>query len=244
LISARDRGRYDLGLFGVRCTYELITGRDTPSRGLARRLETFAMSRIRFSLFGLAGATAVIALACAALVRAAGWVADLTWAATLLILTLTVLCAMLVAPSRRGFWVGFSLFGWMYVLLAYSPLADRPNVPSLQPLLRQAAEAMPQAKRSSAVAKDASTYTEYLLDAQKLIGAEAALSQRQSPQAVDAGWEYVALAQLVGDTRFIESFVRISQALITLLLALVGGIAGHFIRQRSLSSHSTPAVAS
>lgn len=40
-----------------------------------------------------------------------------------------------------------------------------------------------------------------------------------------------------------RSFVRVSQALIALLLAFLGGIAGHFIRQRSLAADSTPATA-
>ena len=79
------------------------------------------VTRLRFSLLGLAAATAAIALACAALVQARGWVADVTWAATLLLLTSTLLCALVVAPNRRGFWVGCSLFGWMYVLLTCSP---------------------------------------------------------------------------------------------------------------------------
>ena len=188
------------------------------------------MKRFRFSLLGLGAATAAIALACAALVRATHWIGDVTWAITLLALTTGLLCAMLVAPSRKGFWVGFSLFGWMYVLLAYSPLADRPNVPSLQPLLRQAAEAMPQAKGLRAVSIN--TDRQYLLVAQKLMDAEAALNQARSAQSVALDLELVA-SQLVGNTDFIESFVRISQALITWLLGFVGGVAGHIIRQRS-----------
>ena len=191
------------------------------------------MSRFRFSLLSLAGATAAIAVVCGALVRATGWIADVTWAATLFGLTSTLLCAMLVSPGRRGLWTGFSLFGWTYVLLAYSPLADRPNVPSLVPLLKRGAEAMPQAK----VLKSVTIHTDGLTDLSaslQLLSANAVPGQ--SAQAVDAGLEYLALSQVFGNTEFIDSFVRISQAFIALLLGFIGGIAGHLIRQRSLSA--------
>lgn len=188
------------------------------------------MSRIRFSLLGLVLATGAIAVACAALVRATDWMADLAWAGTLLLLTFTLLCALLLAPSRRGCWVGFSLFGWMYVVLACSPLADRPNVPSLVPLLRQAAEAMPQAKGLEAV-----TITVDPADPAKAyaLTADLILLNEANSNSIEAALKYVGRAQAVGKTDFIESFIRISQALMTVLLAALGGLTGHLIRQRS-----------
>jgi hypothetical protein len=62
------------------------------------------MTRFRFSLLTLAGATAAFAVGCASLVNASEMVSRLVWGATLLCLTFALLCAILAAPVRRGFW--------------------------------------------------------------------------------------------------------------------------------------------
>jgi formylglycine-generating enzyme required for sulfatase activity len=59
------------------------------------------MTRFRFSLLSLAGATAAIAAVCASLVNASVLVSRLVWGATLLCLTFALLCALLAEPINR-----------------------------------------------------------------------------------------------------------------------------------------------
>jgi hypothetical protein len=191
------------------------------------------MTRFRFSLLSLAGATAVIGVACASLVNASDLVSRLVWGATLLCLTFALLCALLAAPARRGFWVGFAVVGWLYVLFTYGPLSDLANVTSFDPLLKVAAEAMPQAKQRQSVTIAVDPSESYSIAAERFfLGIDA--GQGTSPKAVDGALRFLSVqARAAANTEFIESFVRISHAFIALLLAIVGGVSGHFIRRRS-----------
>jgi hypothetical protein len=191
------------------------------------------MSRFRFSLLGLAGSITAIAIGCASLVNASVLVSRLVWGGTLLCLTFALLCALLAAPARRGFWVGFAVVGWLYVLFAYGLLSDLANVTSLEPVLKLAAERMPQAKRLQSVTIAVDPSQSYLLAANKLLLATDA-SQKADPMAVDVAVRYLSVnASSVGNADFIESFVRISHALIALLVGIAGGITGHIIRRRA-----------
>jgi hypothetical protein len=93
------------------------------------------MRRPQFSLRWLLGLTALVALACTALINASD-----TWAMLLhSSLLASLLVAVLRAAYRRGavraFWVGFALFGWVYLILVYwvhynSQFTDDFNDPS------------------------------------------------------------------------------------------------------------------
>ena len=196
------------------------------------------MTRFRFSLLGLAGATVVIAVACASLVNASALVSSLIWGATLLCLTFALLCAMLSAPARRGFWVGFAVVGWLYALCVYGPLFGLANVTSLDPLLRMAGEAMPQAKQTQTLTILPLPET-YVADTGTILLGIADASQGTSPKAVDLDLKYMSVPALTGkDSDFIDSFVRVSHAFVALLLGIVGGVSGHFIRRRAVLATS------
>jgi hypothetical protein len=82
------------------------------------------MRRLRFSLLGLFGLTALAALACTSLLSAsAPWIRVLLTASLLLLLT-----AVVIAVCRRGlaraFGVGAAIFGWGYLLL------QQPGIPA------------------------------------------------------------------------------------------------------------------
>ena len=179
------------------------------------------MKQLRFSLLGLAAATAGIAAACGTLVYASAWLAGMVWAATLLALLFGLLCAILVAPARRGFWIGFALCGWAYVLIEFGPLTSLSKLVPLESLLTQAAEAMPQAKGVSQVTIGLSP------DGAKVARIEAG----DTLLRID-DFNFTNNALVVGKTEFIQSFVRTSHALIALLLAAAGGIVGMLIRGR------------
>jgi hypothetical protein len=199
------------------------------------------MTRFRFSLLSLAGGTADVAVACASLVNASALVSSLIWGATLLCLTFALLCAMLSTPARRGFWVGFAVVGWLYALFAYGPLSGLSNVTSLDPLFRQAAEAMPQAKQLQTATALPLPRT-YVVDTGTSLLVSADASQGATSKAVDRALRYLSVqASSVKNSDFIDSFVRISHAFVALLLGIVGGISGHFIRRRTiLATSATP----
>jgi hypothetical protein len=85
----------------------------------------------RFSIAGLMGLVVVVAVGVAALRFASE-----TWAGILLMLTLGVLGAALLAfhernGARRAWWRGFALFGWGYIALAMGPWASDAIAPHL-----------------------------------------------------------------------------------------------------------------
>ena len=88
---------------------------------------------IRFSIAGLMGAVLVAAIGLAALRNASE-----TWAGVMLLLTCGVLALAVVgvvcrAGSERAWWLGFALFGWGYLALAFWSWHDAsaPELPTL-----------------------------------------------------------------------------------------------------------------
>jgi hypothetical protein len=86
------------------------------------------MTRLRFTLAQLMAAVVFIGLGFAALRSA-----SLLWASAVFTLTVAVLSmAVLGAMARRGRarmpWVGFALFGWIYLGTAFGPWADANGV--------------------------------------------------------------------------------------------------------------------
>jgi hypothetical protein len=85
----------------------------------------------RFTIAGLMGLVVVVAVGVAALRFASE-----TWAGVLLMLTLGVLGAAVLALHERAgvsraWWRGFALFGWGYVVLALGPWASEAIAPHL-----------------------------------------------------------------------------------------------------------------
>jgi hypothetical protein len=88
---------------------------------------------IRFSIAGLMGLVLVAAIGLAALRTGSE-----AWAGVMLLLTCGVLALAVVgvfcgAPSERSWWLGFALFGWGYLALAFWSLnhGGSPSLPTL-----------------------------------------------------------------------------------------------------------------
>jgi hypothetical protein len=72
----------------------------------------------QFSLITLAGVVAFCAIGCAALVYASAvWAASLITGAIVLLMFATT-AAVYGQGSRRAFWLGMSIWGWLYLLLS------------------------------------------------------------------------------------------------------------------------------
>lgn len=72
----------------------------------------------RFSLLTLLGLIAVVAVACAALTNPTPLWACVVETGVLAMLTYGVLASVFQREVRRAFWIGLSIVGWGYVLLA------------------------------------------------------------------------------------------------------------------------------
>ncbi len=84
----------------------------------------------QFSVRGLLVAVTMAAVGIAALLNAGGWLEALAWGAVLLVLSSAVLLVVYRRDQQRAFWLGFVVFGGMYLLLVlHSFTADWKNDP-------------------------------------------------------------------------------------------------------------------
>jgi hypothetical protein len=90
----------------------------------------------QFSVRGLLVAVTLTAVGIAALLNASPWLEALAWGAGLLILSCALLLVVYRRDEQRAFWLGFVIFGGIYLLvLLYSFTADWKNDPlSANPL--------------------------------------------------------------------------------------------------------------
>ena len=87
-------------------------------------------SVFQFSVRGLLVAVTMAAVGIAALLNASVWLDALAWGAALLVLSTAVLLTVYRRQEQRAFWVGFTVFGGIYLLLiVQSFTADWKNDP-------------------------------------------------------------------------------------------------------------------
>jgi hypothetical protein len=85
------------------------------------------MRTARFRIAGLMGAVLVAALGLAALRNASELWAGVTFLATCGVLCLAIVGVVCRGGGERAWWLGFALFGWGYLALAFwSPSICRP----------------------------------------------------------------------------------------------------------------------
>ena len=104
----------------------------------------------RFSLRALASFVAVSAAWCAAFVNASEWTGGVALLVTALSLVLALVATLESRGGKRSFWRGFTICGWLYLLLAFANLPDRTGGIVTQAILFKAAELLPGATPSSA----------------------------------------------------------------------------------------------
>jgi hypothetical protein len=76
------------------------------------------MARLfQFSIRGLLWAVTFLAVGIAALVNANGIWQGLSWGLALYALTASILLVVYRREEKRAFWLGFAVFGWMYLFL-------------------------------------------------------------------------------------------------------------------------------
>ncbi|MFI5461170.1 MAG: hypothetical protein ACHRXM_37670 [Isosphaerales bacterium] len=86
---------------------------------------------IRFSIAGLMGAVLIAALGLAALRSASATAAGMTLLATCGVLGLAVVGVVCRQDGERAWWLGFAVFGWGYMALAFLSPNDSATLPTL-----------------------------------------------------------------------------------------------------------------
>jgi uncharacterized membrane protein YgcG len=70
-------------------------------------------------MWTLLGATALVAVGCTALINASNLWAITLHTAIVGVMLIAILRSIYREGARRAFWIGFSLFGWVYMILVY-----------------------------------------------------------------------------------------------------------------------------
>src|SRR4051794_21537121 len=139
-------------MFGVVARGVGVARRAEVSRALLRTEEGgMRMRRAQFSIAGLMGMVLVASIGLAALRPGSE-----TWAGVLFLVTCGVLALAIVGVACRGageraWWIGFALFGWGYLALAYWCSAPTPRLPTIALLsaLKGGTVPLPQVRNSS-----------------------------------------------------------------------------------------------
>jgi hypothetical protein len=90
-----------------------------------------ANTESRLSVMDIMGLVLMVAVACAALTRPSELAVGLLITLVIGVLCLSICRAVLENQGRRAFWLGFSVFGWVYVTLTLGLWTDRWLEPSL-----------------------------------------------------------------------------------------------------------------
>ncbi len=88
---------------------------------------------IRFSIAGLMGVVLIVAIGLAALRTASNTWAGVIFLATCSVLALSIVGVICRRESERAWWLGFAIFGWGYMALAFWPSGEPrlPNLPTM-----------------------------------------------------------------------------------------------------------------
>jgi hypothetical protein len=200
------------------------------------------MTRVfQFSVRGLLAAVTLAGVGIAALVNASGWLEALAWGVVLLALSCAVLLVVYRRDEQRAFWLGFLVFGGIYLLLLlYSFTADWKNNPltanplhynslattKVMALLYESAVPVSRRQEHVAVA-DTGDYTGIARDSQGQ-PIEAGFSDEVYSLVFTSDGGTVALAagnKTVPNSGYIPlgKFISIGHTLWLILIAAVGG---------------------
>ncbi len=180
------------------------------------------MQRIRFSIGSLIGFIVICGIAFAALKESNDWWEKGTFTLMVLVLLTSALLAVHRSGARRGFWVGFALFGSVYLGLSLIPAVESRLVTS-QGLGYLHSKLPGQDLQSIELAIATSN-----LGTSSVQNATIAFSPSGNQLAAGSNgsvrvWNLKSGKLIIGWGGSIENFVKIGHTWIALLLAWLGG---------------------
>jgi hypothetical protein len=188
------------------------------------------MSHFRFTIANLLGFVLFIAVGFAALRQATALWDSAVFSSTLVVLSLSVLLAVHRAGCRRAYWLGFALFGWIYLGASLIP-------PIESRLLTTAALVQIGAKVPGLEDPVALTLNMTVANGLSTGSPTFAFSPNGSNRIMGQPlwiWD-AATGQLVAGTGGTAvAFLRIGHALVALVLAYLGGHLSRWLFTRGL----------
>jgi hypothetical protein len=192
----------------------------------------------RYTIRSLLGVVLFVAIAAAAL-RAA----DDAWESgvlglTLLVLLTAVLLAVHRTDHKRAYWLGFALFGWVYLIVSLiPPIGSR--LPTTMGLTFIDSK-IPGRHRAWATTVLTFTSTAGTNPVQTVASPPQGSTLASSSQEVIRVWDLTTGKLLTGPFATTENFIRIGHSLLALLLAFVGGHLSRHLYGRGREDRSNP----
>jgi hypothetical protein len=144
------------------------------------------------------------------------------WASAFYTLTLALLCTAIPAlvyrqAEKRAFWIGFAAFGWGYIVMCFGAVPPR-AVPTLL------SRTEPPPLLTTKLLEWAYPYLRTVPPGEAIVIGKANLKDTRNI--------VVTSSTMMGGIRFFrsdpEDFLRVGHSILSLVIALAGGIVGRF----------------
>jgi hypothetical protein len=182
------------------------------------------VSRLRFSIASLLFLVLFLGVSLAALREANDLWDSAVFTATLAILLVAVLLAVHRAKRARAFWLGFAVFGWVYLVAGLVPAIES-RLPSSKVLAWLDAKVRHSNDRATTDAFMLRLFSNQAVTQQEV----KALAFIPATRAETTYEQLVVGRLLTGSGGTTQNFIRIGHALIALVLAWVGGRLSRFL---------------
>ena len=199
------------------------------------------MPKLRFNIASMLVIILVLAIGFAALRESNDLWDSGVFTLTIGVLLISILLAVHRTESRRAFWIGFALFGWVYLGLAL--------IPSIESrLMTTKALAYLDSKvpgRSAVIYATINSGVNAGTGINQISTVTFAVSGSQATSAGQGQmnpWELATRKLLVGFSGASENFIRIGHSLFALLAAWLGGLLSRRLYRSKRSSEPTSAV--
>ena len=190
------------------------------------------MRRFRFTIGSLIGFVVICGVAFAALKESSDWWERGTFTLTLLVLLTSVLLASHCTGERRGFWLGFALFGCVYLGLSLIPPVESRLVTS--PGFAYLYSKLPgQAPQSFVVTLTGGPNVLQPIQSDTLTLSNSNIQVTAVAPTALTPLTVFKSNLVIGSGGSSENFVKIGHSLTALLLAWFGGILSRRLSRRS-----------